>query len=801
MKPSPWSLERSEEAALKNAMLLQQHDFDIESATQTPQNTILSYGAEFRPLHGLNLLFHRHHQWEKIQQIITNGVTYPLKPISEADRLKDIDTLIKRGNHKSAKITENRKALDKSFDKEVKYSWALPLPIHCIQHIKGACVTPLGVAVQWSINAANDRIQKRRTTHDCTFPGPSGNSCNKRVIKELLDDCHYGHAFRRFLHGIHDMRIRHPEKIIFMNKTDMDAAYRRIHTNMQAAVTCITIIDELAYLLVRLPFGSGPAPSIFSTVSDTAADTAQDLAMDTSWDPNELHSHFQLDFAPCVEPTEIPFAPADTLAMTLPPRDICTDNFIDDLFQACVHTGDNAERIKHAVPLILDTMFKPPDTKDACHRDAIINMTKHVAEGRLEERKVILGWLVDTRRFRVYLTPHKATEWLIDLDAMTSTETCTVDQLESTIGRLNHTSILIHIGRYFLTRLRYRLRTTKQHKFSKIKLAKWDLADLILWHDIITHLTEVGVSINNVCITKPSSTTYSDACTWGIGGNTMRGTAWQFIIPIALRGRATINFLEFLAAIITIELAITEDTHDSAFPHILAFTDSSSALGWLYHSTFNPKTHLPHDKLARHLARLLFKHEATIYPEHIPGVENEVADSLSRDIHLSHEQLTTLITSHAKTSQVPHSFHIIKLPRKTISWIESTLLSIPQREASPAKPSPSKLALSVDSKNSSTNVPSQTHSSTTTPTHKNNSSSPLLPTATATTTTEQTAGKSFKATLSMPPSPMWFRPSGKTFGLIPPAMNLEKRVPSSPDKSKLTKIPTPQRRAKRAYHQ
>jgi hypothetical protein len=49
-----------------------------------------------------------------------------------------------------------------------------------------------------------------------------------------------------------------------MNKTDMDAAYRRIHTNMLAAVTCITVVNDIAYLLTRVPFGAAPAPAGFS---------------------------------------------------------------------------------------------------------------------------------------------------------------------------------------------------------------------------------------------------------------------------------------------------------------------------------------------------------------------------------------------------------------------------------------------------------------------------------------------------------------------------------------------------------
>jgi hypothetical protein len=105
------------------------------------------------------------------------------------------------------------------------HQWAIPLSLDCIPNIPGASVTPLGVAEQWSINENNNRIKKRCTTHDCSFPGPSGHSCNTQVIPELLKDCHYGHDLRQFLHGIHNIRALHPNKIIWLNKTDMDAAY------------------------------------------------------------------------------------------------------------------------------------------------------------------------------------------------------------------------------------------------------------------------------------------------------------------------------------------------------------------------------------------------------------------------------------------------------------------------------------------------------------------------------------------------------------------------------------------------
>jgi hypothetical protein len=570
----------------------------------------------------------------------------------------------------------------------------------------------------------------------------------------------------------------------------MDAAYRRLHTNLSAAITCITIIDSIAYLLLRVPFGASPAPTKFSSISDTAADIAQDLAMDPRWNPDTLHSSFDLDLMTPDPPPSAKIGQADPLLVKLPPRDIVTDSFIDDLFQACVDAGDNNERIRHAVPLVLETIFRVKDSNDATIRDPIINLTKHQAEGKLEVRKIVLGWLIDTHQFKVFLTKDKATEWIQDTKQCIKDGTCTKSKLESLIGRFNHTSTIVHIGRYFLTRLRYRLNqhsSSRKHKV--IKLLPWEIKDLKLWLFFLNHLSHSGISINNICITAPSATTYSDACEWGIGGYTTQGHAWRYLLPTHLRGRASINILEFIAAIITIHLSITHDTHPTIHPHILAFTDSSSAAGWLYHSTFNPVKDRCHDDIARFLARLLFNHKATIHPEHIPGKDNDVADSLSRDFHLSNTDLLTLLTpqlihTHA---QGPHTLQLCSIPQTLISWIASTVGSLPQTKASLPRPSLSSLARSQSSKHSSNNAGSETSSLTTSHSPNAPSSCPATPTTFGTgETNTPNLRPPFKATQSLPPSHMWFRPSGRTFGLTPHMTRLGKNPPSSDDKSKAT---------------
>ena len=167
--------------------------------------------------------------------------------------------MILRVNHKSSQSVLNASALNKAISKEIDHGWALPLTIESLQSIKHSGVVPLGVAEQFSINEKGERYIKRHVTHDCSFPGPSGLSVNNRVQLESLEPCFYGFCLLRILHMISAMQSRRPTVRILIWKTDLDAAYLRIHANAKTSSTCIEIVNKLAFLCLTLPFGTTPA--------------------------------------------------------------------------------------------------------------------------------------------------------------------------------------------------------------------------------------------------------------------------------------------------------------------------------------------------------------------------------------------------------------------------------------------------------------------------------------------------------------------------------------------------------------
>jgi hypothetical protein len=133
------------------------------------------------------------------------------------------------------------------------------------------------------INELGEKIPKYHMTHDQSFPGPSGNSVNLRVIKEALPSCMYSFVLIRSLLYIVNLRMKHPTSKIFICIFDLDAAYRWCHLSGSTATECLTIHDNTLILALRMTFSGSPCPSIWGYISDTMADVCNTLIQNPSW--------------------------------------------------------------------------------------------------------------------------------------------------------------------------------------------------------------------------------------------------------------------------------------------------------------------------------------------------------------------------------------------------------------------------------------------------------------------------------------------------------------------------------------
>ena len=100
-------------------------------------------------------------------------------------------------------------------------------------------------------------------------------------------------------------------------------------------------------------------------------------------------------------------------------------------------------------------------------------------------------------------------------------------------------------------------------------------------------------------------------------------------------------------------------------------------------------------------------HDASEYSQHIPGISNVIADSLSRDFNLSNTKLISMLFA-TNPPLLPPQMKIEPLPPSLISWIGSLARNRPKRKVLPQTPTPSTLAVGVIGWNSRTNADSPT---------------------------------------------------------------------------------------------
>jgi hypothetical protein len=100
----------------------------------------------------------------------------------------------------------------------------------------------------------------------------------------------------------------------------------------------------------------------------------------------------------------------------------------------------------------------------------------------------------------------------------------------------------------------------------------------------------------------------------------------------------------------------------------LARTDNTSAVGWLHKASIDDKKDLPLHMAVRKCAEILLQADCCLYSQPIPGKYNVIADTLSRQFDLTHDNLTSFILSNYNF-QAPPSFKISPLPQEILSWV------------------------------------------------------------------------------------------------------------------------------------
>ena len=732
MNPVPFKFSTSQAAAIENWKILESFDLTLDKALLSSKPSQLSFGSEFKHPDILGLIFQNHPLWKNLENHLRKGCHYPTTTIDQSAIRQDLEEALEFGNHKG--VVNNQTLFQSMMDDEVSKGWAIPIPRQKILELgSDVILSPMNIIEQLTIDEKGNRIPKKRITHNQSMEFGSKSSLNSRLISEEIQDVMYGKCILRIIHDIVVKRRDFPTKRIFLQKVDYKSAYRRGHLSAEAALQTVTqcVERDLAFIYLRLTFGGAANPSLWGDFAEPITDLANAILESDNWDPLKLYSPLQAEVPPIERlKADLPFASAHPLSVDIHPSSKPkADIYIDDTTTVTVELGDNCIRAERAVLLAIEIVARKFCKSDPIKRDHLISISKLKAEAALEETKILLGWKLNTRQLLVSLPFDKYKAWSNDIVEILQRESTTFNELDSLIGRLTHVSVILSNMKHFMSRLRQERRRAKNRR--SIKLKEEAVEDLLLHQQFLDSAFE-GINMNLLTYRKPTHIYRADACPFGLGGYSAKGKAWRWQIPTNLQFRASINMLEHMAALIGPWIDILSNDIEE-LSCILSMTDNTSAAGWLRKSNFQESAResvaMTRAKLtlARDHAKRMLNCKCVNYSQWFPGDDNDVADSLSRDFHLSNSDLTSLFLSKLP-NQTPSNFEISPIPQEIELYILSILQSLPEASQVPERHSSSKISRGLDGVYSSDQLNWKTiHSSRTSPAEARILSHPLLP--------------------------------------------------------------------------
>jgi hypothetical protein len=371
-----------------NAKLIAAAGFDFNRLLPLYQETTLGFGSEFRSVKDIEPLLHKHPLFPFVANILSKGMDYEYNDgdsLTESERLVEMAGQLERGNHKS--LADDPGKVKELLTKDVTHGFTIPFPAECAPQIKGAMIQPLGVVKQGSMNAKGERVEKFRLTQDLSFSlgDTRDHSVNGRINLQHYPEMVYGWCMPRILHLVAALREEHPGIPLFICKYDYSDAYRRVAHSPRATAQTIAVLDEVAYVSLRLTFGGSPNPPTWCAISELVTDLANEIAWCSAWDHSAIHSSMMSGTTPSPKRVDssVPFTCARPMAVCLPSvTKGRVDVFVDDVIHVFPDTPGSLDRLPHVVPLAMElTSRVHAGDREPIPRRPILSPEKLAAEG------------------------------------------------------------------------------------------------------------------------------------------------------------------------------------------------------------------------------------------------------------------------------------------------------------------------------------------------------------------------------------------------------------------------------------
>ena len=241
-----------------------------------------------------------------------------------------------------------------------------------------------------------------------------------------------------------------------------------------------------------------------------------------------------------------------------------------------------------------------------------------------------LGLLIDTINQWVCIPVEKIKKAKLLIESILDKESkkVTLNQLQKVCGFLNFLGRCVIPGRAFTRRLYIYTANDKLKPHHHIRVNAEMRDDLRMWLTFLSHPTVFSRPFLDfsTCIVVDETDMYSDA-SGKIGFGAICGESWmhQIWCPIFLeRKKPSIEYLELYA----VTAAVLAWIHRFKNRRIILFCDNESVVNMINYTTTSCKNCMV---LIRIIVLKGLIENIRIFTRHVPGVKNDLADSLSRD--------------------------------------------------------------------------------------------------------------------------------------------------------------------------
>lgn len=590
------------------------------------------------------------------------------------------------GNHSS--INEDPDLALQALIKEQKKGWCIVLDKRVLPFLLNAHLTPIGL-----INVGH-AFKKLRLIWDASFrPEAWCNAINDMSSLDTEPPITFADAFDVFLIYLANLRVSYPDEEIYLGEDDVGGAFKhsKIHPDLVGAHASIQ--SNYVVLATGSTFGGKTSPSNWNTLAvcrqyraqhlwhqpDIVERAAPYLPPIVLADPPSATE--KAAFARIERDDSLPGVFDAQGNRTAPPY----SHWVDDNSYADVRAHMHRTVSASAIGLFDVLGYPDPRVPNPLSEEKLNTTYTH-------QRKIV-GYLVDSRAMTVGLLPTKREEAVRQLSNWLQKTEYTLREAATLNGMIESMARYNRWGRTYLTALQHEIRTALTARYGKlmrdskaqrraqqvaerlprsaihrtcslvarhIARALWSnrikigntaevKANIRLLRDLLANpINKWEEPIAFITPRTPHATSVGDAS--GVGGGAycehLRfwfDITWSEAVRHALETRKIdINCLEFIVVILQYAAAIERFKNlpaetlrqlfpsgiCSQFPVVLVMTDNTSAAAWATKlSTSSTKNG---HNLILVFAELLRQSAIGINSEHIRGVDNEVADFLSR---------------------------------------------------------------------------------------------------------------------------------------------------------------------------